>query len=406
MRIVFDGTTLRPRRTGVGYYVEHLLHHLAQEGPEHELIVASHRPIDTTTPLPPRVRVAAVKWRAPGIVWMQTLAPRMLQQLQPDVAHFTNGMMPLLSSTPSVVTIHDMSLMLFPQFHPPRRVLLNGPLLDIAARRADTVITVSESAKRDILQRYNLSPERVHVIHEAAAPSFRPVLDQRVLERVRRQYGLGERIILSVGTIEPRKNLPQLIDAFAARRRTGDLRHQLVCVGPYGWRSRGIQARIDRLRVADAITFTGYVPFDDLPALYSLAEIFVFPSVYEGFGLPVIEAMACGAPVITGRTAALAEIAGGAIEHVDRLDADSLGEAMVALARSRARRDHLAGLGIERARAFSWNRAARETLEVYRQTATRAAGAGIRETATAFADIRPVPTSQGVASESKHRWGS
>jgi glycosyltransferase involved in cell wall biosynthesis len=265
---------------------------------------------------------------------------------------------------------------------------------------------VSESAKRDILRRYNLSPDRVHVIHEAAAPSFRPVLDQRVLERVRRQYGLGERIILSVGTIEPRKNLPQLIDAFAARRRTGDLRHQLVCVGPYGWRSRGIQARIDRLRVADAITFTGYVPFDDLPALYSLAEIFVFPSVYEGFGLPVIEAMACGAPVITGRTAALAEIAGGAIEHVDRLDADSLGEAMVALARSRARRDHLAGLGIERARAFSWNRAARETLEVYRQTATRAAGAGIRETATAFADIRPVPTSQGVASESKHRWGS
>jgi glycosyltransferase involved in cell wall biosynthesis len=407
MRIAFDGTTLRPRRTGVGYYVEHLLHHLAQEGPEDELIVVSNRPIDTTRPLPARVRVAAAKCRVPGVVWMQMLAPRMLHQLQPDVAHFTNGMLPLLSSAPSVVTIHDMSLTLFPHFHPPRRVLLNRPLGDIAARRADAVITVSESAKCDILRRYNLSPDRVHVIHEAAAPSFRPVLDQRVLERVRRQYGLGERIILSVGTIEPRKNLPQLIDAFAARRRTGDLSHQLVCVGPYGWRSRGIAARIERLRVADAITFTGYVPFDDLPALYSLAEIFVFPSVYEGFGLPVIEAMACGAPVITGRAAALAEIAGGAIEHVDRLDADSLGEAMVALARSRARRDHLAGLGLERALAFSWNRAARETLEVYRQTATRAAGAGIRQTVTAFADVRvkPVPTSQAVVGESKHGWG-
>jgi glycosyltransferase involved in cell wall biosynthesis len=404
MRIVFDGTTLRPRRTGVGYYTEHLLHHLAQEAPEEELIVVSNRPIDTTRPLPSRVRVAGGTLRAPRIVWMQTLAPRTLHHLQPDVVHFTNGMLPLLSSTPSVVTIHDMSLTLFPHFHPPRRVLLNRPLVDIAARRAGAVITVSESAKCDILRRYSLPPDRVHVIHEAAAPSFRPVLDQRVLERVRRQYGLGERIILSVGTIEPRKNLPQLIDAFAERRRTGDLSHQLVCVGPYGWRSRGIEARIERLRVADAITFTGYVPFDDLPALYSLAEIFVFPSVYEGFGLPVIEAMACGAPVITGRAAALAEIAGGAIEHVDRLDADSLGEAMVALARNRAHRDHLAGLGIERARAFSWNRAARETLEVYRQTAKRAAGAGIRETVTTFADIRvkPVPTSQAVAGESKH----
>jgi glycosyltransferase involved in cell wall biosynthesis len=394
MRIVFDGTTLRPRRTGVGYYTEHLLHHLAEEAPEEELIVVSNRPIDTTRPLPARVRVAGFRWRAPRIVWLQTLAPHTLHQLQPDVAHFTNGMLPLLSSTPSVVTIHDMSLSLFPHFHPPRRVLLNRPLVDHAARRADAVITVSDSSKRDILRRYNLSPDRVHVIHEAAAPSFRPVLNQRVLERVRRQYGLGERIILSVGTIEPRKNLPQLIDAFARRRRTGDLSHQLVCVGPYGWRSRGIAARIERLRVADAITFTGYVPFDDLPALYSLAEIFVFPSVYEGFGLPVVEAMACGAPVITGPTAALAEIAGGAIEHIDRLDAESLGDAMVALARNRARREHLARLGIERARAFSWNRAARETLEVYRQTAKGAAGAGVREPVAALAAV----------GDSKHPW--
>jgi glycosyltransferase involved in cell wall biosynthesis len=409
MRIVFDGTTLRPRRTGVGYYVEHLLHHLAQEGSEDELIVVSNRPIDTARPLPARVRVVAARWRAPGVVWMQLLATRMLRELQPDVAHFTNGMMPFLSSTPSVVTIHDMSLTLFPHFHPPRRVLLNRPLLDIAASRADAVITVSESAKRDILRRYRLSPDRVHVIHEAAAPSFRPVLDPRVLERVRLQYGLGKRIILSVGTIEPRKNLPKLIDAFAERRRTGDLSHQLVCVGPYGWRSRGIEAHIERLGVADAITFTGYVPFDDLPALYSLAEIFVFPSVYEGFGLPVIEAMACGAPVITGRAAALAEIGGGAIEHVDRLEADSLGEAMVALARDRARRDHLAALGMARARAFSWNRAARETLDVYRQAAKGTAGAAVpgRGAVAAYADIgvKPVRAQRAGVGEPEHPWG-
>src|SRR5580765_6280894 len=157
MRIVFDGTTLRPRRTGVGYYTEHLLHHLAQEAaPDDELVVVSNRPIDTTRPLPARVRVAQAKWRMPQMVWMQMLAPRLLRELRPDVAHFTNGMLPLGSSTPSVVTIHDMSLTLFPKFHPPRRVMLNRPLVDIAARRADAVITVSQSAARDITRLYGL----------------------------------------------------------------------------------------------------------------------------------------------------------------------------------------------------------------------------------------------------------
>ena len=282
----------------------------------------------------------------PRMVWMQMLAPRTLRELGADVAHFTNGMVPIASSIPSVVTIHDMSLTMYPRYHPLRRVLLNRPLVDIAARRATAVITVSESAKRDIVRIYELDPRRVHVVHEAAAPAFRPVCDLAELNRVRRRYGLGERVILYVGTIEPRKNLPRLIDAFAARRRAGDLTHQLVCVGRYGWRSRGIGARIERAKVADAITFTGYVPFSDLPALYNLAEMFVFPSLHEGFGLPVVEAMACGVPVIAGRTSSLPEVAGGAVEHIDPLDEDALGEAMVRLARSREHRDHLAALGL------------------------------------------------------------
>ena len=126
---------------------------------------------------------------------------------------------------------------------------------------------------------------------------------------VRDRYGLAARIILYVGTIEPRKSLPTLLDAFAERRASGDLTHQLVCVGPYGWLSRNIAEQLERLQIAQAVRFTGYVPFEDLPAIYNLAEMFVFPSLYEGFGLPVIEAMACGTPVITGPAAALAEVA-------------------------------------------------------------------------------------------------
>jgi glycosyltransferase involved in cell wall biosynthesis len=272
------------------------------------------------------------------------------------------------------VTIHDMSLTLFPRYHPARRVLLNRPLVDVAAHRADAIITVSQSAKRDILRLYNLAPERVHVVHEAAAPSFQPIRDTMERERVRRRYDLADRFILYVGTIEPRKNLPKLIEGFARRRNSGDLPHQLVCAGPYGWLSRDIEDRIERLQIEHAIRFTGYVPFDDLPALYSLAELFVFPSLYEGFGLPVIEAMACGTPVITGSAGALSEIGGGAVEAVERLDAESLGDAMVGLARSRERRENLSALGLQRAHTFSWERAARETLDIYRRAASRPAG--------------------------------
>jgi glycosyltransferase involved in cell wall biosynthesis len=370
MRIAFDGTTLRPGRTGVGYYTEHLLHHLMAQGPDDEVVIVSNRPVDTSHPLPPRVRVSVSKGHLPRMAWMQTQAPRLLRRLQADVAHFTNGMVPLTQPIPTVVTIHDMSLTMYPRFHPMRRVVLNRPLVDLAARRADAIITVSQSAKRDIVRLYGIDPGRVHVVHEAAAPQFKPIRDLGELQRVRRRYELPDRFILYVGTIEPRKNLPKLIEGFARRRKRGELPHQLVCAGPYGWLSRDIEDLIERLQIEDAVRFTGYVPFDDLPALYNLAEMFVFPSIYEGFGLPVIEAMACGTPVLTGNVPALAEVAGGAVEQVDRLDAESIGSAMVALARSRERRESLAALGVERARSFSWERAAQETLTVYRQAIT------------------------------------
>ncbi len=369
MRIAFDGTTLRPGRTGVGYYTEHLLHHLVAAAGRDEVVVISNGPVDTEGRLPPHVRVMSTGWHTPRLVWMQACAPKLLRQLQPDVVHFTNGMIPIASPVPTVVTIHDMSLTLFPRYHPPRRVMLNRPLVNLAARRAQAIITVSESAKRDIVGLYGLDADRVHVVHEAAAPTFGPVHDAAALRRVRRTYGLAERFILYVGAIEPRKNLPTLIDAFAARRQSGDLPHQLVCAGPYGWLCRDIERRVERLDIAGAVRFTGYVPFADLPALYSLAEMFVFPSLYEGFGLPVVEAMACGTAVIAGSAAALSEVTAGASEHVRPLDVEALGEVMVSLGRDPEQRRELARRGLERSRAFSWDRAARETLDLYRLAA-------------------------------------
>lgn len=386
MRIAFDGTTLTPGRTGVGYYTEHLLQHLAAEVERSgdEIVVISNQPIDTMSPLPAHVRVHDRRRFPLRIGWMQTLAARALDDVRADVAHFTNGMLPRRTSTATVVTIHDMSLRLYPQCHPLRRRLINRPLVSVAARRADAIVTVSHSARRDLLRLHRIASERVTVVHEAAGPAFRCVDDPNELDAVRARYRLPDRFILYVGTIEPRKNLPRLLDAFAAARGAG-VPHDLVCAGPYGWSSRHLSARVAALGLTRAVHFIGYVPAADLPLVYNLSEIFAFPSLYEGFGLPVVEAMACGVPVITSKSSSLGEIAGGAALTVDPEDTGALAEAIDRLARNAALRAELSTRGLAQARTFSWQRTAREMLAVY----ARAAGVAVRvpETATATASV-------------------
>lgn len=370
MRIAFDGTTLTPGRTGVGYYTEHLLQQLAHqvEATGDELIVLSNRPIATDRPLPPHVRVHDRHFFPVRAGWMQLMAPRALAGLRPDVAHFTNGMMPILSRVPTVVTVHDMSLRLYPGHHPLRRLLINRPLQHFAIHRAEVIVAVSHSTRRDLLRLHHVSPDRVRVVHEAASTVFRPVRDVVVLASARATFALPERYVLAVGTVEPRKNLARLVEAFAEARAAG-VPHHLVCVGPYGWMSRDLAGTIERLGLASCVHFTGYVPFDLLPALYTLSEFSVFPSIYEGFGLPVVEAMACGTPVLTSNTSSTAEIAADAALTVDPLDVHALAAAIRRLVFDDELRRRLSIEGLRRAATFSWAQAAREMLAVYRRAA-------------------------------------
>ena len=370
MRIAFDGTTLTPGRTGVGYYTEHLLQHLACEVATtgDEIVVLSNKKIDTQLPLPAHVRVHDGHRFPIRIGWMQMRASAALASLQPDVAHFTNGMIPFGSPVPTVVTVHDMSLRLYPRCHPLRRLLLNRPLMHVAIRQAAAIVTVSHSARRDLLNLHGVSPDRVSVVHEAASPVFRPIADRAMLDDIRAKYSLPERFILYVGTIEPRKNLMRLMTAFSNARRAG-IPHQLVCVGPYGWASRDLSGHIERLGIRDAVHFTGYVPFEHLPAIYNLGEFFSFPSLYEGFGLPVVEAMACGIPVLTSKTSSLGEVAGDAAETIDPTDTDAMTDAIRRLATDGDLRRERSDLGLRRARSFSWTQTAREMLTVYHRAA-------------------------------------
>lgn len=398
MRIAFDGTTLAAGRTGVGYYTEHLLQHLAREvqNSGDELFVISNRPVDTAVPLPAHVRVFD-RLRFPlRIGWMQLLASRVLAQIKPDVAHFTNGLIPPFAPVPTVVTIHDMSLRLYPHCHPVRRLVINRPLMKVAALNATAIVTESHSARRDLLRLERVAADRVSVVHGAAGAAFRQINDEAKLAIVRQRYELPDKFLLYVGAIEPRKNLVRLMHALAAARARG-VPHELVCAGPYGWSSRDLVSLIERLDLESHVRFIGYVPVDDLPAVYNLADFFVYPSLYEGFGFPVVEAMACGTPVITANTSSLGEVAGMAAETVDPTNVAAISDAIVRLARDDARRADLSALGLARAATFSWTRAAREMLTVY----SRAAGITVSKPSLPESPVQTESTTAvAMASES------
>ncbi|HTP07574.1 MAG TPA: glycosyltransferase family 1 protein, partial [Anaerolineae bacterium] len=295
--IGFDATPLQiARHSGVGNYTAQLLHALIDRDDERRYALLANRPLNGQTP---SGSLGQVGRRFPNrSAWMQFALPRDLATVQPDVCHFTNSLAPLRAPCPVVITLHDMSLFVHARLHPLKSQLFVRPIIPAAARRAAAIITVSQHAKREIVEGLHVPPEKVHVIYEAAAPQYQVVADTVELDRVRQRYALQNPFVLYVGTIEPRKNLTRLVAAFAqARRQQPEL--ELILVGQLGWKYASLLKAIEDLNLGSAVRRLGYVPDEDLPALYNLARALAFPSLYEGFGLPVIEAMACGTPVLT-----------------------------------------------------------------------------------------------------------
>jgi len=365
MILGIDATTLRGRLSGVGYYTARLIDSLANgagEGVLDKIVVLSNLDV----PLPPAERLeihAQDRFRVRSL-WMQFLLPRILQRVRPDLVHYTNYLAPVSGNTPYVLSIHDMSLQLFPECHTWKKRLLTSRLLPLAASRARLILTPSESTRRDVVRLLPVDPERVRMIPYAASPRF--VRTEPDYPRVERLYGVRPPYFLCVGTLEPRKNLPRLVRAFA--RVAGALPdHQLVLVGQRGWKYQATLHEISRPELAGRVVTPGYVPEEDLPALISGAVAFVYPSLYEGFGLPVVEAMACGTPVLTTRTSSLAEIAEGAALLVDPKQETAFADGLVALASDAALREDLIARGRERAALYSWSRTGRETVAAYRE---------------------------------------
>ncbi len=365
MRIGFDGTPLLGQRSGVGHYTGRLLAHLVQQRPEWEYMLFSNRPFEPLEAELAQALPLADNFGFSRFVWMQLVLPRIIRQRQPDLCHFPNNTAPLCLNHPSVITIHDASLFLHSRHHPHSRLLALRLLLPHVARRATAVITVSHHARQDLMRVLQLPAEKIHVIHEAAPVGFQPLVDPIQRRQLRARYNLPEQFVLFVGTMEPRKNLKRLIRAVAHLRQRGcDTR--LVLVGPNGWLINGsLEKEIEILDLKDAVQSLGYVPQEDLPGIYSLATVFAFPSLYEGFGLPPLEAMACGTPVLTSRDSAMAEICGEAACLVDPHEEEAIADGLACLLTDPNRREHLRQRGLARAKQYSWERTARETAVVY-----------------------------------------
>jgi glycosyltransferase involved in cell wall biosynthesis len=364
-RIGYDITALIGLRSGVGTYTRQLLDHMLAQGGEYDFLLLANR-AEAALDLPASLRARALVQSFPSrMVWMQSVLPRLLRELRPDICHYPNSIGPLGSPCRYVVTIHDMTLSLLPRYHPWRKRLLVRALIPLVARRAARIITVSEHARADIIRLLRVPPDRVVAIPEAAAPDFRPSPPTEQA-RVRERYGLRGPYLLYVGTIEPRKNLVRLARAWHRLWRRGVIPHQLVLVGGRGWRDRAIYRTIDALDCGDALRLIGYVPGEDLPALYGAADGFAFPSLSEGFGLPVIEALACGTPTLSSTACALQELARGAALEVDPHDEGAIERGLERLLCDAALREQLRGAGLCRAAELSWEATARRTLAVYR----------------------------------------
>jgi glycosyltransferase involved in cell wall biosynthesis len=372
LRIAIDAHTVGTKLGGNESYAVNLIEALAQIDSvnQYTIYVTTGEARERFSNRWPNFKVRSTLPHTPLIRIPLTLSAE-LRKNPVDVLHvqFTA---PPFCPCPAVVSIHDLSFEHLPQtFNRRSRTQLRLTVRH-SARRAARILSLSEHTRRDIVETYGINPQRVTAIPLAAPEHFGPITDNRELQRVRHTYGIDDDYILSVGSIQPRKNLARLIRAYALLRRncSADKLPKLVLVGKCAWLYDETLRALHETNVKDHVVLTGYVPERDLPALYSGALCFVYPSYFEGFGLPPLEAMKCGAAVIVGNRTSLPEVVGDAALAVDPFDVDAIAGAIKRLVDDSALRRELSIKGQQRASEFSWRETACKTLAVYKEVAT------------------------------------
>jgi glycosyltransferase involved in cell wall biosynthesis len=370
MTIYLDVSAAVHRRAGLGRYAESLARALAPLLPGSLALFYNREqgiePLPGLESLPARsVALGYKPWRM--LVWLGQLAHVGFNRLTPDAGlfHATEHLLLPLRGVPTVLTVHDLIFRLLPGQHKPLNRWYLNLSMPLFCRRAAHIIAISEQTRRDVVSAYGVPADKISVIYEAADPRFRPQSPEAIAA-ARARYHLPERYLLSVGTIEPRKNLARLLAAFERLHAEG-LTDVLVLAGKRGWLTGEFDAALERSPSKQAVVFPGFIADADLPAVYAGAQVLVMPSLYEGFGLPVLEGMACGVPVACSNCSSLPEIAGQAALFFEPTDADDISDALRRLLRDPELQDALRGAGLRQAGRFSWERTAQETLAVYRR---------------------------------------
>lgn len=372
MKVAIDVRTVLPNRSGVGNYVLHLIQNLRKVDPDSIYFFLSlKKNLSFLGPLAPEQNplqtVFSHENHPLGDFWEHFILPIRLMKKGIDVFHGPASLIPFRRDHYQVVvTIHDLVAFLFPETIPLKYGAYMRYLLRQAVKRANKIISVSHHTRQDLIEILKVPSEKIVVIHEAPSPIFRPYDRNKVRTLLKERYGIKKKYIYHLGNIEPRKNLIVLLQAFTRVCQELGTEYQLVVSGQKGWLIRSLSHFLKNYPMRDQVLFTGYVPTEDLPLLMNGAEIFVFPSLYEGFGLPVLEAMSCGTPVISSNRSSIPEIVGSAGVLVDPTDVKELAHRIVYLLRNGEERRRLSLLGKDQAARFSWEEVARKTLNVYR----------------------------------------
>lgn len=373
MRVGIDYTAAARQRAGIGRYTRSLVHALARVDQQNEyaLFVPGDarflnglgtvaQTVNPPSPSNFHLVRAPLSERALVTLWQRARVPLPIETFvgANEVFYSPDFVLPPTKARRKILTVHDLSFRRVPETAVPNLKWYLEGAVPRAVARADLIFADSNATRADLIELYHAPPERVQTLYSGCDDFFQPVTDTNELARVRELYKLNRPFILSIGTLEPRKNFVRLIEAYARMPRRDEF--ELVIAGGKGWLYDEILNAPERLGVKDCVHFPGFVPDEDLAAIYSACAVFVYPSLYEGFGLPVLEALTCGAAVITSNTSSLPEVAGDAAMMVDPRDIDALAAALEQLLGDEELRAELIRRGIEQAKKFSWEKSAHQ----------------------------------------------
>lgn len=370
MRIGIDATAVPPKPMGAGLYIVYLVQEIGKLDTPHQFVVFAQEYLRPHLEGHDSDKMQIV-WldnmsRARRLLWEQIAFPRMIREMELNLLHSPHYTMPLSLSIPSVVTYHDMIFFIHPEKHTFAKRYFFPWMMRRSSKKAAKIITDSENTCRDAMRFLDISPDKITTVHLGYQDIFRKIDDQKRLNAIRTQYELPDQYIFYAGAIEPRKNVPLLLTVFEKLVQQG-FPHHLVLAGGLGWQYEDVLTQIDAMQAKDRVHRVGHVPYTDLPIFYNLADVFVYPSVYEGFGLPPLEGMACGTPVITSNISSMPEFVADAGILTPPDDEAALLQAVTKVLSDDDLRQRLSKDGPIRAANFTWKHTAEKTLQIYEQ---------------------------------------